>query len=82
MTRPISPTFSESSGREVSRGPSLGIGFFEQILRNECLAFHYIWNITFVLVSSIAENVELVSFVFVLESAICILLRKRSCFEE
>ena len=35
MTRPISHTFSESSGREVSHGPSLDIGFFEQILRNE-----------------------------------------------
>ena len=35
MTRPISPTFSESSGRQLSHGPSLDIGFFEQILRNE-----------------------------------------------
>ena len=32
-----------------------------------CFSF---WNITFVLVSSITENVELVSFVFVLESAV------------
>ena len=35
MTRPISPTFSESSGRQLSHGPSLDIGFFEQILGNE-----------------------------------------------
>ena len=35
VTRPISPTFSESSGRQLSHGPSLDIGFFEQILRNE-----------------------------------------------
>ena len=35
VTRPISPTFSESSGRQLSHGPSLDIGFFEQILGNE-----------------------------------------------
>ena len=35
VTRPISPTFSESSGRQLSHEPSLDIGFFEQILRNE-----------------------------------------------
>ena len=35
VTRPISPTFSESSGRQLSHGRSLDIGFFEQILRNE-----------------------------------------------
>ena len=35
LTRPISPTFSESSGREVSHGPSLDICFFEQISGNE-----------------------------------------------
>ena len=35
VTRPRSPTFSESSGRQLSHGPSLDIGFFEQILRNE-----------------------------------------------
>ena len=34
-TCPISPTFLESSGRQLSQGPSLDIGFFEQILRNE-----------------------------------------------
>ena len=35
LTRPISSTFSETSGREVSHGPSPDIFFFEQISRNE-----------------------------------------------
>ena len=35
LTRPISSTFSETSGREVSHGPILDIFFFEQISRNE-----------------------------------------------
>ena len=35
LPRPISSTFSETSGREVSHGPSPDIFFFEQISRNE-----------------------------------------------
>ena len=35
LTRPISSTFSESSGRKLSHGPILDIFFFEQISRNE-----------------------------------------------
>ena len=35
LTRLISSTFSENSGREVSHGPILDIFFFEQISRNE-----------------------------------------------
>ena len=35
VTRPRSPTFSESSGRQLSHGPSLDIGFFEQISGNK-----------------------------------------------
>ena len=35
LTRPISSTFSETSGREVSHGPNPDIFFFEQISRNE-----------------------------------------------
>ena len=35
LTRPISSTFSESSGRQLSHGPILDICFFGQILRNE-----------------------------------------------
>ena len=35
LTRPISPTFLESSGRELSHGPTLDICFFEQISGNE-----------------------------------------------
>ena len=34
LTCPISSTFSETSGREVSHGPSPDIFFFEQISRN------------------------------------------------
>ena len=41
----------------------------QNIHKSPALLF-LIWNITFVLVSSITENVELVSFVFVLESAV------------
>ena len=35
LTRPISSTFSESSGRQLSDGPILGFFFFEQISRNK-----------------------------------------------
>ena len=36
LKTPISYTFLESSGRELSHGPILDIFFFEQISRNEC----------------------------------------------
>ena len=36
LTRPISSTFLESSGRSLSHGSILDIFFFEQISRNQC----------------------------------------------
>ena len=45
LTRPISSTFSETSGREVSHGPSPDIFFFEQISRNEHFWKKLIFNI-------------------------------------
>ena len=41
LTRPISSTFSETSGREVSHRPILDISPFEQISRNEHLMSNF-----------------------------------------